>query len=159
LSAAPGRKPTTYRFNASGVLIQITNALGADDHVRARPRDARARLDDRCPRPADGLHLRRGRQRHGITDPLGHTSTRALDTAGRLTTLTTPLAHGTRYAYDALNRLTGITDPVGGFTPFAYDPNGNLLRKHLGIVCFKCGFFPTGPKPPLPRRCRTDMSH
>jgi RHS repeat-associated protein len=62
-----------------------------------------------------------------ITDPLGHTTTRTPDGAGRLTTVTTPLGQPTRYAYDPLNLLVSITDALHGSTRFEYDANGNLM--------------------------------
>ncbi|MGI0013411.1 MAG: DUF6531 domain-containing protein, partial [Nitrososphaera sp.] len=62
-----------------------------------------------------------------ITDPLGNTTNRFTDAAGRLHSLTNPLGLTTQYDYNALNRLTKVTDPLGGLTQFGYDPNGNLL--------------------------------
>jgi RHS repeat-associated protein len=62
-----------------------------------------------------------------IADPLGRTTTRFLDAAGRILALTNPLGQTTRYTYDALNAVASVTDSIGGQTSFTYDGNGNLL--------------------------------
>ena len=46
----------------------------------------------------------------GMTNPLGDTTTRYIDSAGRPIILTDSLAHGTQYAYDALNQLVQVVD-------------------------------------------------
>jgi RHS repeat-associated protein len=63
-----------------------------------------------------------------ITDALGRTATRYLDTAGRVATTTDGVGNTTSYEHDVLDRVTRITDPLGGQTSMAYDANGNLVR-------------------------------
>jgi YD repeat-containing protein len=48
-----------------------------------------------------------------VTTPLGHTTTRFTDAAGRALGVTDPLGRSTRYTWDNLNQLTKITDPLG----------------------------------------------
>jgi len=62
-----------------------------------------------------------------VIDPLGNTTSRLLDSAGRLLALTNPLGNLTQYNYDSLNRMTQVVDPLNGSTGFGYDPNSNLL--------------------------------
>ena len=62
-----------------------------------------------------------------IADPLGRTTTRFLDAAGRLLSVTDPLAEVTRYTLDPLNEVTSAIDPQGNSTTFSYDGNGDLL--------------------------------
>ncbi|HEY7065844.1 MAG TPA: RHS repeat-associated core domain-containing protein [Chloroflexota bacterium] len=62
-----------------------------------------------------------------VTDPLGRTSTRFVDNAGRLVSTISPLGQLSRREYDALSRVVSTTDPQGGRVTFTYDANGNLL--------------------------------
>ncbi len=61
-----------------------------------------------------------------VTDALGRTSTRYVDSIGRVISLLDPLGNRTLYGYDPMNRVTSITDSFGALTTLAYDPDGNL---------------------------------
>ena len=62
-----------------------------------------------------------------IADPLGRTTIRYTDPAGRLVSGTDPAGETTKFSYNALNQLTSVTNPINRATSFAYDGNGNLL--------------------------------
>jgi RHS repeat-associated protein len=62
-----------------------------------------------------------------LIDPMGGTSTRFADAAGRVLVETDPLGAMTRTVVDKLDRVTSVTDAGGGQTTFAYDPNGRVL--------------------------------
>jgi RHS repeat-associated protein len=64
----------------------------------------------------------------GVTDPIGRSTRRFLDAAGRLVATTDALGNLTRQTYDALDRVSAITDPLGQSTSLEYDPNGNLNK-------------------------------
>jgi RHS repeat-associated protein len=61
-----------------------------------------------------------------VTDPLGRTTSRFVDSAGRVVMVTNALGHRVRREYDGLNQLTKLTDPLGGMTLLGYDPSGNM---------------------------------
>lgn len=62
-----------------------------------------------------------------VTDPLGRTTTRFSDAAGRPVDVTDALGNRTRTVYDNLNRVLQVIDPLGNATVFTYDDNGNRL--------------------------------
>lgn len=65
--------------------------------------------------------------RTSVTNPDGHITTSAYDSAGNLLTTTDPLGDTTTYTYDSLNEVLTTTDPLGGITRDSYGANGNLL--------------------------------
>jgi RHS repeat-associated protein len=60
------------------------------------------------------------------SNPVGSSTQRFLDGAGRVLTMVDALGRKTRMAVDKLNRITSVIDPAGGQTQLAYDPNSNL---------------------------------
>jgi RHS repeat-associated protein len=62
-----------------------------------------------------------------VETPLGHTTTRFTDAAGRLMSVTDATGAQVRFEYNAHDQITKITDPKSGETTFTYDANGNLL--------------------------------
>lgn len=62
-----------------------------------------------------------------MTNPLGQSITRFLDSAGRVLSISNALGHSVRYQWDALNRPLSATDALQGPTSFTYDANNNLL--------------------------------
>jgi RHS repeat-associated protein len=67
------------------------------------------------------------------TDPLGHVTTYAYDSQGRLITLTqakgTPDESVRHYEYDAAGNLTATTDELGNRTVYIYDGYNRLIRQ------------------------------
>jgi RHS repeat-associated protein len=61
----------------------------------------------------------------GLTDPLGNTTTRFVDGAGRVAAITDPLGRITRYTYNAMNQVVQKVDALQGTTSISYDLNGN----------------------------------
>jgi RHS repeat-associated protein len=115
----------TFAYDEKGNLITLTDALSHSATLTYNPDGQPVSITDALGHVAQ-LTYDLG-IRSGMTDPLGATATRYIDSAGRPITLTDPLGHATTQAYDAHNRLTQATDPLRGVTAFAYDPNGNLL--------------------------------
>ena len=71
----------------------------------------------------------------GITDPLGHAWTRALDGNGNVIGSTDPLGHQTTATYNSAGQLATLADALGNTTSLAYtdgiltsttDPLGNI---------------------------------
>jgi len=69
-----------------------------------------------------------------VTDPLGHTSTRTLDSNGNVIGTTDPLGHQTALTYNSNGQVATLTDALGHTTSFGYtdgvltsatDPLGN----------------------------------
>ncbi|MFB3739877.1 MAG: adenylate/guanylate cyclase domain-containing protein, partial [Candidatus Velamenicoccus archaeovorus] len=68
-------------------------------------------------------------RRSGLGDrPLGRTTKRFVDAAGRVLSTTDPLGYRTRYTYDAMGNLTSVTDARSKTTSFLYDEDSNLVR-------------------------------
>jgi RHS repeat-associated protein len=103
---------TTYHFNASGFLLDVTDALG---RKTVYTRD-----------PGTNLLL-------SVTDPLNRTTAFTYDSAGDTTSVTrlagTPNAVITSFTYDPVfNKLTSTTDPLNHTSSFSYDKAGNLIK-------------------------------
>jgi len=65
----------------------------------------------------------------GLTDPLGKTSSRFVDGAGRTGRVADAEGRWREFEYSPLNEITKISDPLGGSSNFVYDHNGNLLTR------------------------------
>jgi RHS repeat-associated protein len=64
-----------------------------------------------------------------VKDPLGRTSTRAYDVAGRLRRVVDPPGGGTtKYDYDSIGNLVRIEDPVGAVSSGLYNARGFRVR-------------------------------
>jgi RHS repeat-associated protein len=61
-----------------------------------------------------------------VTDPLGRTTKRWVDSVGRVVAVTDPLGRTTRAVYDDANLLVKTIDPQGGETDYGSDANGDL---------------------------------
>jgi RHS repeat-associated protein len=108
----PRGHPTTYRFDASGLVTKTTDAMG---QATAYEREA-----------VTNLLL-------STTDPLGRKTVYSYDAAGNVTNVTrlaaTSGAVTTNFTYaPTFNQMTSVTDPLGHSTTFAYDPQGRLTR-------------------------------
>jgi len=104
---------TVYQFNAAGVPLSITDALG---EMSVYSVDSNTNLNS------------------SITDPLGRTTTYTYDAAGNTTSITklagTPNAVTTTYTYEPVhNNLASVTDASGNTTTYKYDASGNLISK------------------------------
>jgi RHS repeat-associated protein len=63
------------------------------------------------------------------TNPLGATTTRLVDGAGRIVAMTDALGRVTRTTFNKLNHITQLTDQAGGQTVFQHDQNGRVLSR------------------------------
>ena len=71
--------------------------------------------------PSLRIYLETGGDLTGITDPLGRTTTRIFDNAGRTLAVTDPSGNTTRYSYDGDNQLTSRQLGGTGLTPLRFD--------------------------------------
>ncbi|MCA1602174.1 MAG: DUF6531 domain-containing protein, partial [Acidobacteria bacterium] len=115
----------TYSYNVRGLLASVTNALG---HKNTLKYNAAAELTSTI----DALgNTTRFNYDQGVVqeviDPLGRTTRRETDAAGRLISVTNPLGATVRHEYDNLNQRIRTTNRMQGIEAFTYDPNGNLL--------------------------------
>jgi RHS repeat-associated protein len=117
---------TTFAYDTQGNLTRIADPLGHETAVTPSATGQPAAITDALGNTMQFAY--NGGDLVSITDPLGNTTTRTVDSAGRVSAVGNPLGQLTRSSYDALNRLSGLTDARGGATWFGYDPNGNLTR-------------------------------
>ncbi|MDR1275855.1 MAG: DUF6531 domain-containing protein, partial [Candidatus Accumulibacter sp.] len=138
-SRSKGGETTTYQYNATGQLTQITLP---DGRTLAYTYDAAHRLTDVTDTLGNSIHYTLdnagNRTQEDVKDPQGaltrtrsrvydalsqlaqdigaqsQTTTYAYDANGNQTTTTDPLSRNTVKAYDALDRLIQITDPGTG---------------------------------------------
>jgi YD repeat-containing protein len=102
----PRGKPTTYRFNGSGALTSVTDALGQTTTYD---------LD-----PSTNLLL-------SVTDPLNRVTSYTYDANGNVLTVTDPANNVRTMTYEAtFSRVTSARDPLNNVTSFGYDSHGNL---------------------------------
>jgi len=95
---------TTFTYNAAGQVTSMTDAL---NHTTQWAYD--------------------GGDLASLTNPLGKTVIRTVDTLGRPILVVDPLGRMITYEYNDLNQPTQITDSRGGITSFYYNENGSLL--------------------------------
>jgi RHS repeat-associated protein len=103
---------TTYHFNPSGFLLDVTDALG---------RETVFTLDS-------GTNLLRS-----TTDPMGRQTVFTYDSAGNTTSVQVigigQNATSASFTYEPIfNKLATITDPLNHTTSFSYDKAGNLIK-------------------------------
>jgi RHS repeat-associated protein len=115
---------TTFGRDGLGSLTSVTNAMGQQTTLTFNAAGQPVTVADAAGTTRFGYNQG---DLVSITDPLGQTTARSIDKAGRLVSVTNPLGQQTRYGYDGLDRLLRIIDPIGGITGFSHDPNGNLL--------------------------------
>ena len=115
----------TYSYNVRGLLTGITNALGHKDTLKYNAAAEMTSIADALGNTT-WFNYDQG-VLNEITDPLGRTTRRETDAAGRLISVTNPVGGTVRHEYDNLNQRTQTTNQLQGIEAFTYDPNGNLL--------------------------------
>jgi RHS repeat-associated protein len=93
---------TTFKYNGDGQLISITNPTGGETKLGYSNGDWTS-----------------------VTDPLGRTTTRFVDTLGRVGALTAPGEQRVRFTYNEADEMTSAKMPSGAETAVEYDADGN----------------------------------
>ena len=121
----PLNHKTTFTYDAHGALASMVDKLNHTTTIKNDTAGRPIEIDD----PLGAIT--RLTYDHGdlvaVTDPLGRTSRRWVDSAGRLTYSINSLGYVNTRTFDALNRITSTSNPLGGLTSFTYDDNGNSL--------------------------------
>jgi RHS repeat-associated protein len=144
---------TSYHFNPSGFLLDVTDALGektiytvdANTNQTVSTTDPLGRTTaftydsngsatsitklagTQNPVTTSFIYDPTFNKITSGTDPLGNTTTFKYDTAGNLLSITDPLNEKTTFAYDNLGELIIATDSLGNATQFVY-ANGDLVQ-------------------------------
>lgn len=139
----------TMRFNASGYVIGMTDALGQSAVIE---RDLTTNLPIKTTGPCGCLEAIREFDERGnlvkltdrlgqvemyeydltfnkikkITDKLNRVTNFGYDPNGNLTSMTDALNRTTTYEYDGFGRLVSITDPLDHTTRLEYDAHSNV---------------------------------
>ncbi|HEX3722232.1 MAG TPA: RHS repeat-associated core domain-containing protein [Nitrolancea sp.] len=123
----------TYRFDASGALLAVSDRNGYTDTV-SRPSDHVIVMTDHAGRTialslSDGLVA-------SATDPMGRTTHYTYNAAGDLESVTDPVGASTTFGYDSNDLLTSWTDPRGHITAWTYDPQERVTSEtdRAGLV-------------------------
>lgn len=139
----------TKRFNASGYVMDFTDALGQHAHIerdigtnlptsRTGPcgcTEGSYEYDDRgnMTKSTDRLGAVRRMEYEPVfnrltrmTDELGRVTNYAYDSHGNMISTTDALGRTTSYIYDGVGELTSITDPLGHVKQLVYDAQGNI---------------------------------
>jgi RHS repeat-associated protein len=108
---------TTYRFNPTGFLVSVTDALGQTKLLNREP----------------GTNLLLSVGGIGSCKVCGISETGSniftYDSAGNLITRSDALGNTTTYTYEPIfNKLQVITDPMGNTIRYEYDERGNLKK-------------------------------
>jgi RHS repeat-associated protein len=145
---------TTYHFNASGFLLDVTDALGRKTvYTRDPGTNLLLSVTDPLGRQTVVTYDAAGNMTSvtvvgtsqnltsasftyepifnnlsTITDALGHTTSLAYDKAGNLTSVTDPVDPPASLAYDGSGELVAATDPLGNTGNITYDSFGNLAQ-------------------------------
>ena len=144
----PRGKPTTYRFNGSGALTSVTDALG---QTTTYDRDPATNLVQSVTDPLNRVtsytydgngnaltitdpasnvrtltYESMFSQVTSVRDPLNNPTTFTYDSHGNLTSVTDPLSHVTTITYNAYGQPVSVTDPLNQVTTLTYDTTGNL---------------------------------
>jgi RHS repeat-associated protein len=98
------KEGTTYTFNSSGVLQQITDKNANHLTCGYTDGDLTSVSDD------SGIHL-----------------ILTYDTSGRITNITDPLGRTIQYTYDGNGDLTSVADAAGNKTRYRYDGDHRLI--------------------------------
>jgi RHS repeat-associated protein len=109
-TASPKGNTTSFSYDATGALIQVTNALAQSTNITAHT--------------GGGLPLT-------VIDPNGITTTLAYDLRQRLLTSSVATSTGaltTRYSYDLAGNLTSTALPDGSALANTYDPAHRLVN-------------------------------
>lgn len=106
----PLSRETTYVYDASGNLTQVTRLAGTQNALTA----------------SFGYDPTFS-QLTSVTDPLNHTTSFGIDAHGNTTSITDALTHQTTISYDSEGRPLSITDPLTHERQFAYDTVGGDL--------------------------------
>lgn len=149
----PRGNKTTFHFNATGFLIDETDALGGKTvynvnsamNLLLSTTDVLGRTTSFTYDPAGNVstvtrladtpnavttsftYHQTFNKLTSVTDALGHTTSYEYDSAGNLTKTTDPLGHSSTFTYDNVGEMVTATDPLGNITRFAYS-NGQLVR-------------------------------
>ena len=140
------------RFNATGFVIEKTDALG---QTSQRERDLRTNLTTSVRGPCGCTEATRQFDPRGnllaltdrlnqtshfeyepvfnnvtkSTDKLGRVTTYSYDARGNLISMTDALNRTTTYTNNQFGQVTSITDPLGHTTRFEYDAHGNVSAR------------------------------
>jgi RHS repeat-associated protein len=128
----PRGTATSYTYDEHGNLLEKSTPLNETSEVarttytyEAEPGELTAVTDP------DGHTTKfaydSAGDRTGLTDANGHTTSYSYTPDGQLISRTTPSGHTTSYSYDAGGQLTSETDPLGHSTSYAYDADGNRI--------------------------------
>jgi RHS repeat-associated protein len=139
----------TKRFNASGYVIDYTDALGQHAHIE---RDMGTNLPISMTGPCgctegsyeydDEGNMTKSTDRLGgirrmeyepvfnrltrLTDELGRITNYGYDSHGNMILMSDALGRTTSYGYDGFGELTTIADPLGHVKQLVYDVQGNI---------------------------------
>jgi RHS repeat-associated protein len=145
---------TTYHFNASGFLVDVTDALGRKTvYTRDPGTNLLLTVTDPLGRQTVFTYDSAGNTTSvsvvgtaqnattasftyepvfnklaSITDPLGHKTSLGYDKAGNLTQVTDPVDPPAGLVYDGAGELTSMIDPLGNTGSLVYDGFGNLVQ-------------------------------
>lgn len=120
------QQTTTYRYDANGQAISVTDA---GSRTTTCERDSRGNIPTITDRTGHIWRYRYDERQNLLseTDPLSNTTSYSYDRHNNVLSETDPLSNTTRYTYDANDRLTRVTDPLGNTQQLAYDTAGNLI--------------------------------
>jgi RHS repeat-associated protein len=129
---------TTYRFDPSGFLLDVTDAAGQTRRFTRDPQHNNLVVTSTgaascpvCSMPQAGdqaFTYDSNGNTATKTDALGNTTTRVNEPAfNRVIATTNPLGKVTRYTYDAHGNMLTRTDPNGNTTSYSYNSYGQLI--------------------------------
>lgn len=128
----PRGTATTYTYDEHGNLLEKSTPLQETGEVARTAYSYEAEPGELTAVTDPVGHITKfaydsAGDRTSLTDAVGHTTTFSYDTDGELTVKTIPGGHATTYVYDAGGQLTGETDPLGHTTSYSYDADGNRV--------------------------------
>ncbi|MGN6223471.1 DUF6531 domain-containing protein, partial [Pseudoxanthomonas sp.] len=145
MSGTPDARQATFRYNAVGDLVSMTDSLGRTttlgytDRCVSSIADAAGQIQQTecnfAGQPlavTDPLGHRTSFEYEGydlaaVTDPMGRRIEMRHDALGRVIAVRDGAGRTTRRVHDVMGRVSRQIDASGGVTEFGYDANGNVM--------------------------------
>lgn len=144
----PGGRQTTWRYDATGRLVQVSildgtfsqvysidyNAIGLPTRIQKENGRtlslAYNLLGDITSTRLDDIETRYAYDMNGrlnqVTEPNGRSFSYGYDLLGNVVSVTEDDGDVIQYAYDTLGRVIAYTDAIGRVTQYTYDADGHL---------------------------------